>query len=181
MIKYNITTANLNPINKVMETIFVRNPTTGNSYTGNGTETILDYVLIPANTFQANDIMKLVTLQTKVGTAGNATNFLRFQTVDPVTTGASGIISGGAIVGRSSGTVWNKLQRDIVFMNSLTSQIVHNTASSAIPSDILSSSALFTALSIDFSIDQYILCTTSLAGSADTVTLRSWSCEILRA
>lgn len=180
MIRYNTNTAALNPIDKYMETIFVRNPTSGNSHTGSGTETILDYVLIPANTFQANDMIEWDAVQTKAGTAGTYSTRLRLQTADP---GVSGI-SGGAVFGLlttgSANAVWNSIKRVMRCLNSLTSQLVHNTASTAIPIDYVSSSAAATTLSTDWTVNQYAVCTGQLGSSADTVTLRSWSCRVSR-
>lgn len=180
MIRYNTNTATLNPIEKTMETIFVRNPTSGNTHTGNGTETILDYVLIPGNTFQVNDEAELLWLQTKSGTAGAWSGRLRVQTADP---GVSGI-SGGQVIAlltASGGTVlYMREERTMNFLNSISTQIMHNAGSSAIPSDRIASTAAALLPAIDFSVDQYILCTGQLAGAADTITLRSWSCKVSR-
>jgi hypothetical protein len=180
MITYNTDTNTLNPNDKVMETIFVRNPTSGNTHTGNGNETILDYVLIPGNTYQSNDEVYWLWLQTKSGTNGAWSGRLRVQTANP---GVSGI-SGGQVITlltASGGTVvYMREERTMNFLNSISAQIMHNAGSSAISSDRVASTAAALLPAIDFSVDQYILCTGQLSSSLDTITLRSWSCKVSR-
>lgn len=147
------------------------------SITGTITETVMDSILVPANTLQANDVLNIIAVFTKSGTAGTLSCRVR------VNTQANGpVVAGSTQIGLDTGatnSLFQKFQREMVFKNSLSSEEILNTTL-ATPIDLTRATSAISSLSIDFSVAQYIFVTITLTNTGDTGTLRSWYMEIIR-
>lgn len=152
-------------------------PASPGSVTGTLTETVLDSVLIPANTFASNDVVLIHAIWTKSGTAGSLSCIVRRNTQ------ANGaVVAGSTVIGQTVGSaanLWVPIQRHITFKNSISSEIAIATSNTT-SSDYTTSSAVKTSLSIDFSQAQYIFLSAQLANTGDTATLESWFIEAIR-
>lgn len=145
------------------------------SVTGTTTETVLDEgCLIPGGTLEANDVLNIVVIHSKSGTAGTHTVRIRIN--------ATPVVAGSSMVGLSTGlstTLWGPFIRSVAFKNSLSSQEVLNNAMN-VATDFVNSTSAHTSLSVDFSVDQYIFPTITLANAGDTGTIRNWYIEVIR-
>lgn len=144
------------------------------SVTGTASETIIYSVLIPAGTMQANDIVDIMMSFTKVNNAGVFSTRLGFNTSSSL----SGITRCIMSATTSVNQLWTSQVRSMIFKNSVSSQVVYGATSSAV-SDIANAAVVKTSLSINFSIDQYLII--SVEGNAsDTMTLEGFYFDILR-
>lgn len=145
------------------------------SHTGTTTNTKKYSALIPAGTFQANDIFKWFA---KIGATSNAnTKTIRFyfNTTDdllgsPVLVATYALSSGGTAIG---------MDRALVFQNSLTSQKIGNP-SAAFQSEYSALAAVLSTVNVDFTVDQYFIVAEQLNNSADTMNLFYVYSEITR-
>jgi hypothetical protein len=144
------------------------------SVTGTLTETVLASYLIPAGTLQANDVLVLRCVSAKSGTAGAYT--VRFRA------NATPVVAGSTLLGTSgpsATTLTSIMQRDIIFKNSLASQECFPANVNA-NSDLSTSTSALSMLTVDFSVDQYIIIGLVLSNIADTGSIRSWYIEVIR-
>lgn len=169
----NITSAELRTAIGASRILLYKN-NVSSSVTGTLTETLLDSYTVTAGTMGANDILCIVLVFTKSGTAGNSQERIRIGT----TAGTSGTVA-GMITGATT-AMWVKMSRQIVFKNSLTSQIVLNTGLTTSNTDEISPNSGPTSLSIDFTQQQVISITSALGNTGDTGTLQSWYVELIR-
>lgn len=141
-------------------------------------EIVMDFFFVPANTFGATDIHRIMCTSTKVG--ANGVLNMRFRVGVNLPTIGSTIPSGTtqfAIFATSSGNLYAPMQRNWIF-HSLTSQSILPTASSVGTETVIGNSSYSTT--IDFTIDQYIMFTFQLANGADVASIRTVHYEILR-
>tara|TARA_R110000868_G_scaffold199747_1_gene446359 strand:- start:1475 stop:2254 length:780 start_codon:yes stop_codon:yes gene_type:complete len=147
------------------------------STTGNTNENIMDSVLIPSGTLAANDILNFVIVTTKGGTAAGMTARLKAN--------ATAVLAGATTISTTSATaatvLWMKIGKEMVFKNSLASQFVFaatlTNPSSDIRNDITTAG---TSLTIDFTVDQYLIVSLQVLNGADTGSLSSWYIEVIR-
>lgn len=157
---------------RINRAVFKQNTTL--SHTGDTTNTLKYSSLIAGGTFQANDILKW---NAKIGATSNAnTKIIRYY----FNTSAS--LSGATLVAThslSSGATATGMDRALVFQNSLTSQQIGNP-STAFQSEYSALSAVPSTISIDFTVNQYIIIAIQLANAADTMSVFSVYSEIYR-
>lgn len=145
------------------------------SLTGTTAETILDSVLIPAGTIQANDVLNIVMTFTKSGVAGNSSPKIRVNTTN--TLGGDVYLNyniGGAT------TVYYKIRREIVFKNSVSSEEVFPSTLNQNDETGATITTAISTFTTNFGVDQYIIISNALGNAADTLTLRSWYVELIR-
>lgn len=159
---------------KIKSTYIFHSNNVSSSFTGNTNENISDSILIPAGTLSANDVLSITAVYTKTGTAGTLIVRLSANTSAAVPGTRIGIL------GNAAANLWYKLNREVIFKNSLTSQTVFGNAVASAPSDIAQNSNALSALTIDFSVDQYIIVSGQLSNGADTGTFQGWEIEIRR-
>ena len=126
--------------------------------------TTLYSFLIPANTVVAGDMIRVLGRSRKLPIAANGTASLRVYVNTTPT-------AGGAIVGVTTTAVANnvyiQIQREISILNTTTSSLVFlNTTSSG--NDDGASSGAPSTLSIDWTIDQYMVLGITPTSAADT-------------
>lgn len=139
-------------------------------------ETVLDSFLVPANTFGTADVLNIILTVSKSASTETGSIRVRVNTVNNLTGSPVTIIF--RAIGATS--TWSKISREMVFKNSLTSETIFDTTNNGSPTDIQSATAATTALTIDFTVNQYILITTQKSASAETVTLLNSYFEIIR-
>lgn len=140
---------------------------TSYSLTGTTAQTIMASFLVPANTFQVADILQYRINWRKVGTAGNGTlNVLVNTSVSLV--GATGLMTRTM----GSANAWAQTKRTIVFKNSLAAQRTFPVANTTTDNDD-TATGNESALTIDFTADQYFLIALTNANAADTHTIES--------
>jgi hypothetical protein len=150
-----------------------RNNVTSAAVTGGTTETLVDSLLVPGGTFQANDIVNIVIRSNKTGTAGATSVRFRLHTSSALAGTVGGISTGGTT------NLYNDMGRNIVFKNSVSSQTVYVISSSA-QNDLAAVGAARSTLSVNFAIDQYIVISLQNGNAGDSSTIDSWYVEILR-
>ena len=133
------------------------------THTGGIAETKIFSQLIPAGTFQANDILYWYAM---LGAPSNANSKIfkaYFNDTDDIT--SSPVQIGTLTVTTNSLTV--SMDRNLIFKNSLSSQeIIHSTTNFG---NYLNPSVNApTALSVDFTINQYFCISAALANAADS-------------
>jgi len=143
------------------------------SHTGTTAETIIADYLIPAGTFEANDIFRWRAYFTATNNANVKT--VRFYTNTSVS------LSGASQLGRRllTSSAGRSVSRDLVFKNSLSSQETL-LVTADIGDDEGATNTALSSRSINFAVDQYFLVTVELANSGDTVTLNWLRGQIFR-
>ncbi len=157
---------------RINRAIFKQNITL--SHTGNTSNTLKYSSLIPAGTFEANDILKWYA---KIGATSNAnTKTIRYYFNTSVSLSGATLVATYAL---SGGAMAIGMDRVLVFQNSLTSQQIGNPSVS-FQSSYSALSAVPSTLSIDFTVDQYLIVAIQLANSGDTGYVYGITSEIYR-
>ena len=144
------------------------------SHTGTASNTKVYSALIPGGTFSANDILRWMLQIGATSNANTKTFRYYFNTTDSLT--------GATLAGTyalSSGAVFVGSDRVMTFKGSISSQEV-GIVSSSFQSQFSASASSPSALTIDFSVDQYFIVAIQLANGADTANIFSISSELYR-
>jgi hypothetical protein len=161
---------NLN--NGISTNKFINNTVTA-AHTGTTTNTIVQSVLIPANTYIVGDIVK-------ISTRGNKTTGLAVLTIRTyLNTSLS--LSGAtqvAINATTGATGMHSTIRNLSITSSTTTQTL-NISTNNQPNDEaqLSNITLSTSINIDWTVDQYIIFAFQLTNSADSATFNYYIIE----
>lgn len=147
------------------------------SVTGTTNETIVSEagsgILIPANTVKPGDILRVVFVLTKSVANGGTRIIMK--------TNISNQLSGAVLLTdlQVSATIrWIKVERDFLIKESTTEGMSTNATSAN--TDVQSNTQVINSVSIDWTIDQYLMLSVANVSSSDTVTLRNWYAEIIR-
>lgn len=143
------------------------------SVTGTLAETKLVSFLIPANTIQENDILEFWALLTKAGTAGAITIQINVNTSDSLTGDTTLATSAPG-----AANVYAALERRMA-VETTTSQRIYLTSANVV-SDITNTPSPSTALSIDFTVDQYFTLSVAQANIGDVTTVRGMHIRVIR-
>lgn len=146
---------------------------TTSSLTGTLAETIITSILVPANTFQANDWLRWIFTVNPTANANAKTIKVYFNT-------SASLVGATQVAQRSLiNAVTQPIIRNMFFVNSLTSQktIVGVTLNEA--SDEATTGTQAT-LGINFGVDQYFIISGTLANSGDTITVNGITSQISR-
>lgn len=149
--------------------ITVYKNTTQATLTGTTTETVLFSTLIPANSIPVNAILQLDTMFSKSGTNALYNIFFKANT--------TAVVAGATQIATNQGAsthLYQRLYRTLAFEGTINSQVAY-LASNQQPSDFLVNVNGVSALSIDFSVDQYLMVTCALNSAADTATSHYFS------
>lgn len=143
------------------------------SHTGTLTNTIIASYLVPAGTFDANDIFRFRL-------ATSQTNNANVKTIR-VYANTSVSLAGATLIATRTLTssIGTSLARELVFKNSLSSQNIFSPTAN-FGDDENSTNVGINSTSIDFTIDQFIIIAVELADASDSVSLRWLRSEILR-
>lgn len=139
----------------------------GSTITGSINETISRSVLIPANTFTNGDWIELRELTQKSGTSGTATTRVYLNTTNSLSNAL--IISTISIVPSAAVSI-NSIRN--ILVKSTNSLVINPTTSSSNYNDwtqTTTTSNTLTSVSIDWSVDQYLIFTAQLTNSGDSI------------
>ena len=135
-------------------------------HTGVLTETILQTILIPANTFSNGDFIMFSALVSKLANIGNTTHNLKINTTHTLV-GASLL----AINGFNTVNFFNKFKREFV-VNGGNIYGYTNIVSIANDQTINATAQVINAQTYNLSADLYFFVTCSLSNILDTITYR---------
>jgi hypothetical protein len=157
---------------RINRAVFKQNTTL--SHTGDTSNTLKYSSLIAGGTFNANDLLKFTALIGATSNANAKTFRFYFNT--------SASLSGATLIAThalSSGALTIALSRFMVFKNSVSSQEI-SLASVAFQSEYSALAAVPSSVSIDFTVNQYIIIAIQLANSGDTGYVYGITSEIYR-
>jgi hypothetical protein len=147
---------------------------TTSALTGTTAETLITSILIPANTFQANDWLRWVA---SINATNNANSkILKFY----FNTTAS--LSGATQVAQRQLTnvVTQPVIRNMFFVNSISSQKTLLGTALNTATDETATGGTQATLSINFAVDQYFIISGQLAVGTDTITINGITSNINR-
>jgi hypothetical protein len=147
---------------------------TTSALTGTTSETLITSILIPANTFQANDWLRWVA---SINATNNANSkILKFY----FNTTAS--LSGATQVAQRQLTnvVTQPVIRNMFFVNSISSQKTLLGTALNTATDETATGGTQATLSINFAVDQYFIISGQLAVGTDTITINGITSNINR-
>lgn len=144
-------------------------------HTGDTLNTVKFTQLIPAGTFEANDIF-FVFAKWRATSSGNGKTLRMYFNTTPDLTGSPVLVATHTI---GTGVTTTGFGREITFLNALNSQKVQNAATSS-NNEYAVVNAAMTALAVDFSVDQYIIFALQLVSGAETVAIETITSHIER-
>jgi len=133
------------------------------SVTGTTTATILQSVLIPANTYAVGDVIAIMYRCVKSGTANTAVVRLHVNT----SLSTVGMLTFTGQTLAAAGT-FLQAERTLNIISVTNTQLFGS--SSTLTTDSQNSSTAVTSLNIDWTVNQYIFTVGTLSSAADTVT-----------
>lgn len=137
------------------------------SHTGSTAEFILKSWLIPAGTMQANDVLRVTSHFSTLGTASTKSLRYRINTVNSL----AGVVNVAINTVASAVTDMTPFVRNIVFNNSLSAQTIITPSNSVLNDESIASNAANGALTFNFAIDQYFIISGMVNNAGDTITL----------
>lgn len=143
------------------------------THTGTTANTIVASYLITAGTFEANDFFRFV-IQTSQTVNTNVKTLRVYANTSASLTGAT--LMATRLLTSASGTA---TARDLVFKNSLTSQDISSTTNNHGDNEN-NTNVFVTSLTIDFTVNQFLILAVELTNTTDEVVLRSLRTNILR-
>jgi hypothetical protein len=146
---------------------------TTSSLTGTTTEALITSILIPANTFQANDWLRWVTTINATNNANSKVLRFYFNT-SAALIGATQVAQRGL-----SNAVTQSVIRNMFFVNSISSQKTLVGTALNVATDEATTGTQAT-LSINFAVDQYFIISGQLAVGTDTITINGITSNINR-
>ncbi len=143
------------------------------AHTGTLVETIITSVLIPANTFQANDWLRW-TASINTSNNANAKTFKAYFNTSVSLVGATQVA-----LRNLSAAISHPIIRNMFFQNSITSQ---RTMSGVALNTLSDETLVGTAanLAINFGVDQYFIISGQLGVISDTITVNGFTSQIMR-
>jgi len=139
-----------------------KNTTDSAAVTGTTTVTKLRSQLIPANTFNVGEVIRIRWRDRKTGTAGNATHSLYVNTSDTIT--------GASLLGfftQTSTRVSFQGKRDLVIKSSTVTEVADNGTS--LVTDDADIQTAFDNVNVDWTVDQYIIFAVNPANAGDSM------------
>lgn len=136
--------------------------TDSSSITGSTSPTLLNYILIPANTVSSGRLIEMFTMLNKTGNNGAATQRLYLNT--------SASLSGATQIAQAATNATSMVATmgRIGVVKSSTNTTFPNTATASTQRDLLNNGAV-SAVNIDWTVDQYLIDGTNLGNAADTM------------
>ena len=135
------------------------------SITGVTTEAIIKTIFVPANTLTVGDVLRILTINKKTGTAGTCNIRIKVNTTNDLT--GTPILAGVYSAGTT--TVSYPFVRSLVVKNSTTNTQVVSTSIATVASDEATpSTTAVNVLSINWTVDQYVHITMQNSVVGDT-------------
>ena len=147
---------------------------TTSALTGTTAETLITSILIPANTFQANDWLRWVA-------SINATNNANSKTVRVYFNTIASLSGATQVAQRLLANITTQIVlRNMFFVNSISSQKTLLGTTLNVASDEATTGGTQATLSINFAVDQYFIISGQLAVGTDTITINGITSNINR-
>ncbi len=143
------------------------NRTTEIVHTGTTSETILQSILIPANTFTNGDFIMFSALVSKLANIGSTTHYLKINTTNSLV-GASLL----AINGFNTVNFFMKFKREFVVNGGNIYGFTNQLASTTNDQSIQATTQTINTVAYNLSNDLYFLVTCQLSNATDTITYR---------
>ena len=171
-----ISTATQTALNAKQDTIVVGKDVALSAGVTGATLTLVKSILIPANTFAANNVAYIKCLMTKTGTTNNVTLTAWVHTA--ASAGGIQIITAGTTTGTLRSFVLER-DLDIIVANGTGNGTRHASATTSVITDTTALGAAFATSAIDWTTDKYINFFLQQTGAgADTSFLSG--CYVLR-
>jgi hypothetical protein len=148
-------------------TIYQAYPNT--TLTGIIVETNMAAIRIPANTLGPNGMLRITTFWTCTNSANNKTFSLRLNAT-------SGAVSGGSFALGTQTAITNVQMQNILRNSGATNA---QTSSGTVFSPYVTAVTAPTALAIDTTADTWLNINGAVAGAAETLTLLSYTIEVM--
>lgn len=142
------------------------------THTGTIANTIIASYLIPAGTFQENDLLRFV-IQTSQTSNANVKTMRVYANTSISLTGATLLAT--RLLASAGGMV---TARDLVFKNSLSSQDIASTTNNF--GDNENNNVIISQLTVNFAVNQYFIIAFELTNTTDSVILNSLRTNIFR-
>jgi hypothetical protein len=147
---------------------------TTSALTGTTAETLITSILIPANTFQANDWFRWVASINATGNTNVKTLRFYFNT-------SATLIGATQVAQRQlTNVVTQPVIRNMFFVNSISSQKTLLGTALNTATDETATGGTQATLSINFAVDQYFIISGQLAVGTDTITINGITSNINR-
>lgn len=142
--------------------LIYKSTTDSNAITGTTGVTYVRSVLIPANTFQVGDVIRIRQRGRKTGAAGVTTMGIYINTLDQF----SGSTILGAYTTTAASHLWVQMKRDFYIKSATSTEGM--TASGTAPTDEISFATAATSTNINWAVNQYIIFTVNPNSAADS-------------
>jgi hypothetical protein len=139
--------------------------------TGTTANSLLRWVLIPANTFAAGDSISITSRLRKTG-SNNTFTHRYYQNIAANISGANIL---GTFTSASAGQLYQQMNREVVIKSETVSEVVPPTANLSI--DEAQQNGTMAQYNIDWTIDQYIGFYVQLNNGSDSVVQSYYSIE----
>ena len=157
-----ISTATQTALNSTIKTV-VRDAAASSTITGTTAETLLGTYLIPANTYNASDLMRIAALTfEKIGTLGNATVRVKV--------GSTNVFSSATTI--ATYTIGSTILTATILRNSLPirgNNIRPLTPTVTLLTDVFASTSTPTNIAFNPSVDNYIFTSIQLGNVGDSI------------
>lgn len=142
------------------------------SHTGNTSETKSYSISLPANTLRTGDIIEVVWRYRKTGTAGTLTPRIRFGTTDDL---AGTVMSTSSI---NASALYGEFSRWFIVKSSTSIEAFNSTQTNV--DDVVQSTSAVTNITVDLTVQNYMVFSLQLGNSGDTGIFSFASAEVKR-
>ena len=139
--------------------------TDSTALTGTTAITLMKSILIPANTYATNDVVKILNRGVRNTTTGTASNYFYINTTNSLT--------GATLIGIQSGAFrFFSMERNL-HIKSATISETSNTANSSNSDEATTTTGARQTFNIDWSVNQYIIAAFQNAGTGESTIMSS--------
>lgn len=133
--------------------------------TGTTAITLMKSVLIPANTYVTNDIVKILNRAIRNTATGGAIDYLYINTTNS--------LSGALLVGTMSGSLSFYGMERTLYIKTTTNSETYNTSLSAAGSEVTTGTSGSSSLNINWGVNQYIIAAFQNAAVGNSTVMSS--------
>lgn len=145
--------------------IVAKDITDSTALTGTTAITLMKSVLIPANTFATNDIVKILNRAVRNTATGGAIDYLYINTTNSLT--------GATLIGTMSGSFSFYGMERSLYIKSTTNSETYNTSLSSAGSEVTTGTSGSSSLNINWGVNQYIIAAFQNAAVGNSTVMSS--------
>ena len=145
--------------------IVAKDITDSTALTGTTAITLMKSVLIPANTFTTNDIVKILNRAVRNTATGGAIDYLYINTTNSLT--------GATLIGTMSGSFSFYGMERSLYIKSSTNSETYNTSLSSAGSEVTTGTSGSSSLNINWGVNQYIIAAFQNAAVGNSTVMSS--------